>query len=180
MTIDIPDPEPDPDPAATRRIHHEELRIVRELGRFAFRHFTHQHHEGNLMPAVFVPGGPYLPPGSLPFRPMANDEEGTSSLSSIYTNATPALMVIAGIDVTAQNGSAAGPLFCSCAIGTAVFYWDSQSIGEGGGVTFSWRGAHMLFPDETLTVDLECPSGGVDKMSTLCWALAVPSPVGLV
>jgi len=66
--------------------------------------------------------------------------------------------VVTGLDVTATQ---AEPVQCfvraACdpigASADAIFYWDSQSTGEGNGVWFSWRGALPLFAEDALVIE---------------------------
>jgi hypothetical protein len=65
-----------------------------------------------------------------------------------------AVIVLTGIDTTATQ---ANPVQCFTNYslgGSTIFYWESQSTGEGNGVTFSWRGALPLPFGQTLVVDI--------------------------
>ena len=128
------------------------------------------------MPAVFVPGGPYLPPGTFPLRLFSANYSAVASATTTFINEVNALVIIAGIDAVATNGSAAGPVYTDFFLQGVDFYHDSQSIGEGQGVTFSWRGAHLLEPGEQLDAQMVCISGEIDSMSAVGWGIITQIP----
>lgn len=136
------------------------------------------HHEENRMPAVFVPGGPYIPPNTQQIRLANSKSTDSDDLVATFDNFTGGLVVICGVDMVIQRDSAGGPYFAHCDIDGALFYWDSQSVGEGRGITFSWRGAQMLFPDETATFHLEVFPDGATK-GIVAWGLVAKLPLYL-
>jgi hypothetical protein len=76
-----------------------------------------------------------------------------------------------GVDVVVSGTE---PTQVSCAMSTAhgsQFFYDSQSLGEGLGVNFSWRGALPLQGfDPTFTVTLTVISGATSPLaSCVAW-----------
>lgn len=62
-----------------------------------------------------------------------------------YTNSGGVPAILLGADWTATQ---ANPVQCFTQMfyntGGAIFFWDSQSTGEGNGVRWSWRGALII------------------------------------
>lgn len=97
----------------------------------------------------------------------------TSSFTYTYNPPEAAAMsYVLGVDMVAARATVTTQCFCDMYILTSAFYHDSQSIGEGGGVTFSWRGQIPLISGQTLTVDGESDSDA--HWSVVAWGIWGP------
>lgn len=120
------------------------------------------------MPAVFVPGLAGMPPDAMPWRyaqgPFSSSNFGPDAQSGIY-------FVLLGVDITATQDQ---PVQCwvGLAINGNIFYWDSQSTGEGLGVTFAWRGQILIQPGEHLKAD--CTSASTIQWGCVMWGYSLP------
>lgn len=80
---------------------------------------------------------------------------------------------IQGVDWTATQ---AAPVHCFTHLELAptgsIFYWDSQSTGEGNGVRWSWRGDLPLEAGEGLRV-VGTADGSI-QWGAVAWALIQP------
>lgn len=128
------------------------------------------------MPAVFVPGGPYLYPNTVPVRLINYQVDGAGGTAeAFFPNETGGFVLICGIDATATGDPSSGPIDCDFTLNGTNFYHDSQSIGEGRGITFSWRGMHILKDLEDLQVFMHL---GVNTANVgfLAWGLVMTTP----
>lgn len=96
------------------------------------------------MTALVVPGPGGVPPNSIPQR-LGRQQTTATSLTLGYTNPyTGVTVIVTHIDITATG---AEPVQCFAHAEDDIgvrFYWDSQSTGEGNGVSFNWRGLYVL------------------------------------
>lgn len=110
-----------------------------------------------------------------PARWVATGEVLTTSFDVSFT--PPAVQastwLLTGVDWTATQ---AQPVHCftHLALGPeiTIFYWDSQSTGEGLGVRWSWRGDLPLFPGDELIIHGD--SSAAIVWSATAWGILAP------
>lgn len=70
---------------------------------------------------------------------------------TLHNEAEPLLVIVEGIDLVVQDETDTQWFASFCVNATDnAFYYDSQSIGEGNGVYFPWRGSLTLYPGDEL------------------------------
>lgn len=174
MTIDVPEPEPGGDPFPWRGVGQAAWRVGRSVGDYLYHRHTH-HESENHMPAVFVPGGPYIPPGTAPLRLLHVNGTGSSEFDALQTNTSGRMWVVCGIDAVCTDLGSVSAIECDASVGGVTFYHDSQSIGEGGGVTFAWRGQHQMYPEDDLLVTLK-QLDVTTEANVMAWGLEIQNP----
>jgi hypothetical protein len=117
--------------------------------------------------ALNLPGVPAYGEPVLLTR-MVSHQELTADVSKGYISGEPrCVLVVYGMDAVASQGFPT-QCFCSLQAPTPVeVYYDSQSIGEGLGVCFTWRGAVPLEEGQSLL--LHCKSGLGVSWSLTVW-----------
>lgn len=126
------------------------------------------------MAALSVPGVTLMG-GELRPKRFAAGTSSTSSLEVSYAvGIGQSQILVLGVDITATQAEPVGPLFASAGItDTGPFYWDSQSTGEGLGVTFSWRGQMPVFAGETVYANISGSSLGA-VLCAYIWGVIGP------
>ena len=96
---------------------------------------------------------------------------------SVANNGQGELWVITNIDSVAK-GSSGQQQFCDYLLSPGGdFYHDSQSIGEGGGVWFSWRGALPMYNGDELVLSLQSSDTAV-TLSHIASGFVIPWYIG--
>lgn len=114
---------------------------------------------------------------TFPVPMLHHSVSGVASDDTTFTNHHGGLMVVQCIDATAGAVSADTPqLIVSFSISGVVFYYDSQSIGEGLGVRFSWRGAQIIEQFGDLEVSFLSLGGGNVNWAVMASGIAGPFP----
>lgn len=99
--------------------------------------------------------------------------QSTADFEFSYENSTPGILaVITSIDAVAQ-GSSPVQCFCQFLIEPNIgFFYQSQSVGEGLGVYFSWRGWLPLY--YLKSVGVKATSAAAEIWSCTISGLSVP------
>lgn len=127
------------------------------------------------MPAVFVPGNSLLPDDSLPWRFVLHSFVPSGDSSYTYTNGdhSESMGLLLGVDVTVTDSISTPQIFLTVDLTGCQFYRDSQTIGEGAGIDFAWRGQLPMYPNEHLNWTLT----GTDSHCTVgltAWGVVGP------
>lgn len=112
-----------------------------------------------------------MPELALPWKSLGGPENISTYEHDIVPNALR--YVVLGIDLTMTGVDTIGPCFCSFAIGGHIFYWDSQSTGEGLGITFGWRGQIPIQKGDVLIIAADQPSTDL-VVSSIAWGYCYP------
>lgn len=92
-----------------------------------------------------MPGGPGTPEKGFPALFAIDKSSGSTSRSAGFTNGEVGMVyVVTAVDMTCTG---AEPVQCFANITGIlgeIIYWDSQSTGEGLGVSFNWRGFYIV------------------------------------
>lgn len=122
------------------------------------------------MTALLTPSSNLWYPSTINRILCKNQGSGTS-LSATYTPSVGGSGgLLLGVDMTATQ---ANPVQCfaSLQLGTGgpIFYWDSQSTGEGNGITFGWRGQLKI----DVSVELICTltAASTITLGIVAWGL---------
>jgi hypothetical protein len=122
-----------------------------------------------------LPPGPMAPAaGWLPVQLLKENSPASNDLPAVMfvEDSTPPI-VLTAIDATCTIEE---PVHCFCRAFTnddTTFFWDSQSTGEGLGVTFAWRGALYLPRGDYFTVELTT-TGALIVMGICAFGWAAP------
>lgn len=112
---------------------------------------------------------------TFPVRMLAHSVAATASDDTFFTNSHGGVMIVQCVDaVASQNGSSTPQLAVYYDIAGHRFYFDSQSIGEGEGIRFTWRGGHVLRPGDQLGVHFYVIGAGVCDWSVVATGVAGP------
>ena len=115
------------------------------------------------MAALVVPGPAQPPPGAMP-KLLGRYNGTASSHTMTFTNGTRGLLaVVTHCDATFTGVSPIQTFFNLVDEIGCIPYWDSQSTGEGNGVTYSWRG--MYWVEYTGTFAMVITAAGAGNMS---------------
>jgi hypothetical protein len=104
------------------------------------------------------------------------DHQETSSGNTVTRTIAPdgiGACLVLGIELIASGAS---PVQCFANFQVpsgSMVYYDSQSIGEGLGVRFVYRGQAVLLEDESMAVTFSA-TGGSPQWSLSAWGLALP------
>lgn len=121
------------------------------------------------MTALSVPSSNALPAKHFGLRLISYHTSAAGFLQSYSPGWGGAMTYCLGIDVTAVQGTSPEQTFVDMLINGSCFYHDSQSIGEGAGVTYSWRGQLPISTGETLTVI--GTSADTENWSCVAWGI---------
>lgn len=123
------------------------------------------------MTALVVSGNSGLPDDAFPFR----FKQGPVPISVFSFSKAFNQMhaVLLGGDLTMTGAAGIGPCFASMALGGVIFYWDSQSTGEGQGITFAWRGQLPLGHGDVITWAAQQPASDL-SVSCVMWGYFLP------
>lgn len=116
--------------------------------------------------------------GIFPLRFLTHQEDSVSDSDADATNSFGGIVVITAIDAVATgNPTGSEQCYFTCAVlGHADFFYDSQTIGEAGGVHWHWRGQMVLQVGDTLHTHLTADPA-VDYWSVVANGLAGPFPI---
>lgn len=122
------------------------------------------------MTALLTPSSNLALPATVNATVIHTSTTGTS-LSGTYTPSVGGSgFLLLGVDMTCTQ---ANPVQCfaNCQFGSGgpIFYWDSQSTGEGNGVTFGWRG-QLLIPVSTQLICALTAASSI-TMGIIAWGL---------
>jgi hypothetical protein len=99
--------------------------------------------------ALVVAGAAWLPADAIPAR-LVHKQQAVETdpfyASFGVSTADYGTFVVTHADCTLSGAEPIGPIFASLWIGSVQVYYDSQSTGEGLGVTFAWRGMVPFTP----------------------------------
>jgi hypothetical protein len=112
-------------------------------------------------------------PGRIPFL---TQDAGSSSFiaSTALSGLDQALWVVQGVDLVIKAGDSPSHWFVEFGYGVGQrFYYYSQSIGEGLGIYFAWRGSIALSPSVAFFVNAHEDGGLVDDWSWSAWGHVV-------
>lgn len=127
------------------------------------------------MTALAVPGNSGLPDDAFTWRFLGGPEVIEVYDSTFTVNAL-SKGVLLGADLTMTGATGVGPCFASLAIGGVTFYWDSQSTGEGSGITFAWRGQLPIIGGDQLHWYASQPGSDL-SVSSVMWGYVNPRVV---
>lgn len=116
--------------------------------------------------------------GVFPIRFLASEINPATNEDSNATNNLDGIVVITAID-SVCTGSPTGSVQCTVTFaisGVGDFYYDTQTIGEGGGVHFHWRGLVVVSRHEVLHTHMTADGGSV-YWSVIASGLAGMFPV---
>jgi hypothetical protein len=125
------------------------------------------------MPGVYVGSSGLALPDAVP---QIMGRIATGSVTSAHVNftqgSTDTVAVLLGADMTATQAEPVQVFAHLVGNAGEIFYWDSQSTGEGNGVTFSWRGYYPLEHNDTIDAYVTAASGII--MGIVLWGCLVP------
>jgi hypothetical protein len=102
---------------------------------------------------VFTPSANLYIPGTVNKRVITASTTGSNLGGTFTPEAGGSGLLLLGVDWTATQGTGSYNVYAQVASGP-IFYWDSQSIGEGNGVTYAWRGQLIVNPGEQLSCQI--------------------------
>lgn len=117
-------------------------------------------------------------PGAVPLRLISHTESSTGkTLVSAPAAWGAGGQIILGMDATAW-GTSPDQCFAQFYVPTSTSVWyDSQSIGEGLGIRFTWRGQIPIGTSETVSFYFNAASA--TNWAVSVWGLLTPHPVNL-
>lgn len=126
------------------------------------------------MPPSFVPSANLWAPNSIPQRMFSKSESGATSHTFDYYAALPAGHngIILGIDVICTDFPTVSDIVVNYFINNIAFYHDSQTIGEGAGVDYAWRGQLPYLNGEHVKATV-VGSAASTTVSCVMWGLVM-------
>lgn len=122
------------------------------------------------MTALLTPSSNLYVPSTINNVVISSSTTGTALSGTFTPEAGGSGFLLLGVDMTCTQAQPV-QCFANCQLGVGgpIFYWDSQSTGEGNGVTFGWRGQLIVHPTIELICALTAASSIV--MGIVAWGL---------
>jgi hypothetical protein len=125
------------------------------------------------MAALVVSGNSLLTDDSFPFI-QRGAASSVSSYTTTITGPAHACYLVLGFDFALGPDEPVQTWF-TAANGSSVFYRDSQSTGEGLGVTYAWRGQLPITSGFGLT--LACTMFSTISLGWIVWGIQLNRPI---
>lgn len=119
-------------------------------------------------------GGFWVPDGVFTLFQDTSASASSSFSMSLPSQLSGSASLLQGVDVTATG---ANPIQCFAHLTSpagSIFWWDSQSTGEGNGVRWTWRGGLWVRHTQTVTFTGSTASGSIN-WGGIMWGILIPS-----